>query len=130
MEDYEFLDAFHEGTLPSAEFRHKGHLRLAWLVLKKHTSDEAARIISREILKLATSQGAPGRFHETLTRFWVHMVRHAMENGPDAKSIDQLLVSFPILLKKDLRYRHWSRGLFDSGAARNGWIPPDLSPLP
>jgi hypothetical protein len=130
MEDDEFLDAFHDGTLPPAEFRHKGHLRLAWLVLKDHTSEEAAQIISREILKLATSQGTPGRYHETLTRFWVHMVRHAMEKSPGVESIDQLLERFPLLVKKDLPYRHWSRDLFDSDAARTCWIPPDLSLLP
>jgi hypothetical protein len=130
MEDGDFLAAFHQGTLPPSEFRHKGHLRLAWLVLRDHTPDEATRIVSHEILKLATSQGAQGRFHETLTRFWVYMIRHAMENSPDVKSIDELLENFPFLLEKDLPYRHWSRDTIDSGAARISWIPPDLSPLP
>jgi hypothetical protein len=130
MKDDEFLDAFHNGTLPPAEFRHTGHLRLAWLVLKSHNFEEAAGIISRDILGVATSQGSPSRFHETLTRFWVHMVKHAMENGPNLRNIDELIERFPLLLKKDLPYRHWSRDVFESGAARAGWIEPDLLRLP
>jgi hypothetical protein len=130
MEDGEFLASFHDGTLPPSEFKHKGHLRLAWLVLKNHELAEASRIVSHEIRRLATSQGAQGRFHETLTRFWVYMVKHAMENSADVNSIDGLLEDFPFLLEKDLPYRHWSRDIFDSSAARASWIPPDLSPLP
>ena len=36
MDDDEFLRLFHDGNLPGEEFRHKGHLRLAWLVLLRH----------------------------------------------------------------------------------------------
>lgn len=57
MDDTEFLDAFHKGTLPSSEFRHRGRLRLAWLVLSRHSPDESASILTREIKRFATAQG-------------------------------------------------------------------------
>ena len=130
MDDKAFLVAFHDGSLAGSEFRHRGHLRLAWLVLQHHSPDEAARILSREIQRFAASQGSPGRYHETLTRFWVQLVSHAMSEAPQVKGIDELIERFPLLLKKDLPYRHWTRATFDSQNARSDWVPPDLSPLP
>lgn len=130
MDDTEFLDAFHNHTLPVSEFRHRGHLRLTWLILSHNRPNIAADIITREIKRFATAQGDAGRYHETLTRFWVHLVNHARENGSDAGSIDELLNRFPILLDKNLPYKHWSTESFNSPAARNTWVPPDLLPLP
>src|SRR2546422_11746555 len=130
MEDREFLDLFHKGTLPGEEFRHRGHLRLAWLVLISHRKQEAATIIAREIQRFATTNGAPNRYHDTLTRFWVRLVSHAMENAPDAGNIDELLDRFPVLLDRNLPYRHCGDETFNSDAARAGGVGPALFPLP
>jgi hypothetical protein len=130
MEDREFLRLFHEGNLPGEEFRHRGHLRLAWLVLSRHQRDEAESIVAREIRRFAVANGASGRYHDTLTRFWVRLVGHAMENAPGARSIDELLARFPFLLDKSLPYHHWRRETFNSDVARAGWVRPDLVPLP
>ena len=130
MNDSEFIEAFHNGSLPNNEFRHKGRLRLAWLVLERHGLIEANGIISREIRRFAASQGDAGMYHKTLTRFWVHLVAHAKGNGVRAKSIDELLERFPFLLDKSLPYKHWTSESFNSQSARTGWIPPDILPLP
>lgn len=130
MDDKDFLDAFHEGTLANSEFNHRGHLRLAWLILKHHSPEDAGRILSREIHRFAASQGAPARYHETLTRFWVRLVRHAMSEASEVEGIDELIERFPLLLERNLPYRHWTRTTFDSENARADWVPPDLSPLP
>jgi hypothetical protein len=130
MDDGEFLRLFHEGNLPSEEFRHKGHLRLTWLVLSRHGRDEAEAIVAREIRRFAVVNGASNRYHDTLTHFWVRLVGHSMENGPEARSIDALLARFPFLLDKGLPYRHWRGETFDSDRARAGWVEPDLVPLP
>ncbi len=130
MEDREFLRLFHEGNLPGEEFRHRGHLRLAWLVLSRHRRHEAESIVAREIRQFAVANGASGRYHDTLTRFWVRLVGHAMENATEAGSIDELLARFPFLQDKSLPYRHWRGETFNSDQARAGWVKPDLVPLP
>ena len=88
MDDSEFLRLFHDANLPSEEFRHRGHLRLAWLILSRHRREEAESIVAREIRRLAAASGSANRYHETLTRFWVRILGHAMENAPDVRSID------------------------------------------
>jgi type VI protein secretion system component VasK len=130
MDDSEFLRLFHEGALTGDEFRHRGHLRLAWLVLSRHPRDEAEQIVASEILRFAIANGASNRYHDTLTRFWVRLLSHAMENAPEARSIDELLSVFPFLLEKSLPYRHWRTETFNSDPARTGWVEPDLVPLP
>ena len=130
MDDVEFLKLFHKGALTDDEFRHRGHLRLAWLVLSRHRREEAENIVSREIQQFAVANGASGRYHETLTRFWVRIVGHAMENAPETGTIDELVAKFPFLLDKSLPYRHWRGETSNSDRARAGWVEPDLLPLP
>ena len=130
MDDREFLHLFHEGSLPSEEFRHRGHLRLAWLVLSKHSRIEAESMVAREIRRFAVANGASNRYHDTLTRFWVHVVGHAIENAPEVRSIDDLTARFPYLLDKSLPYRHWRAETFKSDRARAGWVEPDLVAVP
>jgi hypothetical protein len=130
MNDGEFLRLLHDGNLPSEEFRHKGHLRLALLVLSRHGEYDAERIVAREIQKFAVANGAPNRYHDTLTRFWVRLVGHAMEHAQGARGIDELLDRFPLLLDKNLPYRHWRGEIFNSDRARAGWVEPDLAPMP
>lgn len=130
MNDIEFLDSFHRNSLPSEEFRHRGHLRLAWLVLSRHRLDQALTIMTQQIKRYAAAQGDTRRYHETLTRFWVHLVNHTMENTVEATSLDELVEKFPILLDKGLPYKHWTSELFNSQEARTNWIAPDILPLP
>ena len=114
MDDAEFLSPFLEDSLPGEEFRHRGHLLLAWLVLSHHPKDEAERLVAREIQRFAVANGASGRYHDTLTRFWVRLVGHPMENATNVVSIDELLARFPFLLDKNLPNRHWRGETFSS----------------
>jgi hypothetical protein len=107
MDDHDFLSLFHDANLRSEEFRHRGLLRLAWLILSRHRREVAESIVAREIRRFAAASGAPNRYHDTLTRFWVRLVGHAMEKATEAGSIDDLLARFPFLLNKSLPYRHW-----------------------
>src|SRR5467141_2028503 len=126
MDDVEFLKLFHEGALTGDEFRHRGHLRLAWLVLSRHSRIEAESIIAREIQLFAVAKGVSKRYHDTLTRFWVRLVGHVMQNAPQAGSVDELLARFPFLLDKSLPYRHWREETFKSDKVRSRWVEPDL----
>src|SRR5260370_25308800 len=130
MDDLEFLRLFHDGNLPGEEFRHRGHLRLTWLVLSRHGKDDAEQIVVREIRRLAVASGSPKRYHDTLTRFCVRLVGHSMEKSTQGGSVDDLLARFPFLLDKSLPYRHWRAENFQSAPERSGWGEAGLVPLP
>ena len=130
MNDREFVKAFHESTLSSEDFRHRGHLRLAWLVLRRHTLEEALQFLSLGIKQYASSKGAGGTYNESLTQFWIRIVNHAVQMHPSAQEFAQFIDTFPILLDKQLPFHHWRRETLGGNRARSDWLEPDLWPLP
>jgi len=130
MNDREFLRAFHDCKLSSKDFRHRGHLRLAWLVLRSHSFEEALQNLSIGIRQYAGSKGASGMYKETLTQFWIRIVNHAIQAQPSAQEFEQFINIFPTLLDKQLPFYHWRQETLDSYRARSDWLEPDLRPLP
>lgn len=125
LSDEEFLEQFEAGTLPA--FSHRDHVRMAWLMLRRHGAG-AADAIRDGIRHFAQVKGATGLYHETLTQFWIEACRAA---GPQAgESFDAFVARAPHLLDKDLWARHWTRERLFADDARATWVDPDLAPLP
>ena len=118
MNDQEFLKGFHERTLSSENFRHRDHLRLAWLVLRRHSLEEALSILSNEIRLYATSKGATSTFNETLTRFWIRLVNHVIQTNPNLQEFERFLNAYPYLLEKQLQYLSLRQETLSSPGAR------------
>lgn len=111
------------------DFGHREHLELAWTYLRIHEPDEARRAMSTAIQHVAESHGASDKFHETLTRGWVHLVAvHAARS--DATTFDDFIAANPDLLNRHLLDAHYSPELMWSARARAEWIEPDLRALP
>jgi hypothetical protein len=130
LNDREFLKAFHDCKLSSEDFRHRGHLRLAWLVLRSHSLEEAVQLLSVGIRQFASFKGANDMYNETLTQFWTRIVNQAIQEHPSAQEFEQFINTSPILMDKQLPYSHWRRETLGSNLARSGWLEPDLLPLP
>ena len=128
--DNAFVEAFLTGSLPSQRFRHRDHLRLAWTLVRLTGEDEATRRITSGIRYFATLHGHAEKYHETMTRFWVRIVAHAVAARPDITTFDVFLAAFPLLLEQDLPYRHWRRETMASPTARAQWVEPDIQALP
>ena len=128
--DAGFVAAFLGGRLAPGSFHHRDHLRLAWWLTRQSGIDQALATIARAIRHFATAHGQADKYHETLTRFWVRIVGHAIEARPEIATFDAFLEAFPFLLDKDLPSRHWSRETMWSPAARAQWVAPDLLALP
>ena len=116
MDDAAFLRALERGTFPKEEMDHRAHLRLALLL-----RDEPTR--AAEILRhYAARVGQAARYNETLTLFWMRAAAH--QGG----TVEEAMRS--PLADQDLPLRHYSEELLWSDAARDGWVDPDLRPLP
>ncbi len=129
MTDDEFLRAFFSLSLPTSAFRHRDHLRLAWLVARRRGAAAAAPVVAGAIRRFAAGHGHGDRYHETLTAFWVRLVAHAVQDGPDIDDFDRFLHAYPLLLDPQLPLRHWSRDALFAPAARASWQEPDIIPL-
>ncbi|MCM2258796.1 MAG: hypothetical protein NDJ94_24440, partial [Vicinamibacteria bacterium] len=115
---------FEDGSLEA--FRHRDHVRMAWLMLRAHGA-RAPEAIRDGIRHFAAIKGATGLYHETLTRFWVEAC--AAVKPVDDEAFDQFVARAPHLLDKDLWAKHWSRERLFSDEARERWVEPDLEPL-
>lgn len=128
--DDEFLRAFFSLALPNSEFHHHDHLRLAWLAVRRHGGGLAEEVVTAGIQKFAEHHSHGPRYHDTMTRFWVRLVAHAVSNRPEIEDFDEFLAAYPLLLDKNTPLRHWSREAMFGSEARAAWQDPDLVALP
>jgi hypothetical protein len=130
MTDREFLRAFFDLSLDHSAFHHRDHLRLAWLVVRREGPMAAEETVAAGIRRYAAAHGHGDRYHDTMTRFWVRLVAHALAAGPPIADLDALLAAHPLLLDPRTPLRHWSRDALFAPDARAAWRPPDVLALP
>jgi hypothetical protein len=111
-------------------FGHREHLHLAWSCLRRKSLPATREDVAGFIRHVVRRHGAPDKYHETLTRFWIHATALALAGSARPDDFDALLAEHPHLGDKGLPYRHWTRALLDSEVARREWVEPDLLPLP
>ncbi len=117
-----------EGPWRQGVFDHRQHVKFAWTVLGESPAS-AASIIADEIKRFADVH-APGKYHETITRFWVALVAHTKSVAAQDTDFDVHVARYPVLLDKSALGRHYSSAVLGSEAARSAFVAPDLLPLP
>ena len=123
------LDIVQSIVLTRGEFGHREHLELAWSYLQIYDVAATHRAVRAAIRHLASAHGAPDKYHETITRAWVHLVvLHRAES--EAESFDEFIAGNSGLLNRRLLEAHYSREVLSSPEARVRWTGPDLRELP
>lgn len=128
--DDQFLEAFESGSLPASAFRHRDHLRMAWLYVARLGEQRAAARVLETLWRFASAQGAAQIFHVTLTHAWVHLVGAALRSAPPGESFATFLERNPQLLDKTLPERHYAQETLASARAKEAFLPPDRVPFP
>ena len=82
------------------------------------------------IQHVAAAGGVPEKYNETVSRFWVRIVAHAMERSSSQAGFEPLVEAHPALLDKELPLRHWSPAVLWSDLAKREWVEPDVCPIP
>ena len=131
MNDAQLLRAFESCELTPATFRHREHLRIAYLYLTRYPLATARRRLKRGLLRLLAHLGAPpSHYHETMTRAWLLAVDHFLHrHGPQENSGQFFQVS-ACLLDKEIMHTHYTPDRLRSPAAQRRFIEPDLDPIP
>jgi hypothetical protein len=129
-EIHSLVNEFEACSFHPSEFRHHQHLAVVlWYVATLPYADASERM-KRGIQRLAASYGKTG-YHETITEFWLRMVRGFLLEGERSESIatlaNQLIEKY---LDKNLILDYYSPELLASPEAKNEWVEPDLRPLP
>lgn len=130
LSDEAFLASLADASMPPASFKHRSHLRLAWLHLREGATEAGVRSTVATIRSYADAIDASERYNETLTDFWIRAVSSALRRHPEIGSLDELVEAAPELDDPGLQYRYWSPEVLKSDRARQRWVAPDRAPLP
>jgi hypothetical protein len=128
--DEDFLRAFEDLSFPADLFHHREHIHVAWLYLKSSDATRAAEQMSEGIRRFANHHGATQKYHHTLTLTWMRLVAAALVETPEGYTFEQFITAHPQLQEAKLPVKYYSKELLETAAARQGWVEPDLQPLP
>lgn len=115
---------------PGGAFRHREHIHLAYIAVRRYGPGRATPVVAGWLKHLAAYHRAPQKFHATVTRAWVEIVAHHMAAGPCAPDFASFADRYPPLMDKRLLTKHYSSRLLASAAAKTGWLEPDLAAFP
>jgi len=124
-----------ERTLPKSEWTHEAHLRAGlWHVLR-YPADEALARLRESILAHNVASGgvnsASEGYHETVTRFYVCIIRSFVMSVDRERPVDELALELVERLgDRKLPLRYYTAERLFSAAARLAWVEPDLEALP
>jgi hypothetical protein len=115
------------GGAPAGAFRHRQHVHLAFIAVRRFGAAHAAEKVSSWIRCLTAH--APQKYHATITRAWTGIVAHHVAADPSVGDFDAFAERHPALLDKRLLTRHYTAAVLASPQARAGWVEPDLADL-
>lgn len=120
---------FEDCTIPPAKFTHRAHLTVALCYLSQSAFEEAAtqmRVGLNRFLKHHHAQG----YHETITLFWLKLVRHFLVDADASLTFcdlaNELLNAYS---NSQLIFDYYSRELIQTPEAKATWVEPDLRML-
>jgi hypothetical protein len=127
----EVVRRFEACVFQAGEFKHREHLVVILWYLSKFSETEAAARMREGLYKFLDHHKVDrGKYHETITLFWVRKVRALLAQNERELPL-ALIANRVIEIGGDaqLIYAYYSQQLINSTAAREGWIEPDLLPL-
>ena len=121
---------FESCVIHPADFRHYQHLTVALWYVRQFPYPIASEKMRTGIQRLAAAYGKTG-YHETITLFWLVMVRDFAAAADAGETICDLANRMVTRYEnKDLIKDYYSEERLDSSAAKEGWLEPDLKALP
>jgi len=122
--DEDFLAALEGGTLPPAEFGHRGHLRAGFLYLRRHDFPGAAVAMKRSIQAFAARLGKSTLYHETLTIAYLALIAERLIEEPRDLAFERFLERYPELQSHAYFEEYYPRGTLDSVEAKATFVLP------
>src|SRR5687768_5917487 len=113
-EIFSLVRRFEDCTLPRAEWTHAAHLTVALWHLLQFDWPEATERVRRGIQRYNAAHGVlptpTGGYHETLTLFWLRVVRSHLEGGRnEARSLVSLANELAATADSRLPLRYYTR---------------------
>jgi hypothetical protein len=89
VDDATLAARFELCTLPAADLRHREHVRLAWIYLRRDPFEAAAARFCADLRRFAASAGHADRYHATITWAYLALVNERIHRrAPPAGDFD------------------------------------------
>lgn len=126
------VEGFESCTTPKDDFTHLRHLTVAVFYLYESSEREATERMRRGLLRFLNHHGVgAAKFHETLTVFWIRILRAFMVAlDPETSLLEITNRSLAQFSNSRLVLEYYDEKRLFSDEARQGWITPDLKPIP
>jgi hypothetical protein len=126
-EEQAFVEAFEESTLPPGCFRHRDHVRLAWLYLRSYPVPAALARYGAGLKRLAAAHGKDGLYHETVTYAFLFLINERLQRQGRAASWDAFAARNADLLAGGLAFlnAYYRPETLASDVARAVFVMPD-----
>lgn len=120
---------FESCTTGKDDFSHRDHLAMAVWYLRSD-EDTAAERMRASLHRFLDKHGCRENYHETLTLFWIQLVRRELESlAPEASLLEATNAVVKRLGNSRVAFDYYSKELVASEAAKKGWVAPDLRSL-
>lgn len=134
VQDENFLAQFESTAWPLEKWRHRQHIKVAYLYLRRYPFAQAQARIRERIKAYNAAKQLPDSltsgYHDTMTQAWMHLVYFTLcEYGP-AENADAFFEQHPQFWgKKALRF-FYTKERFLTEQAKAGFVAPDITPFP
>ncbi len=134
MDDAAFLRQFEDCSWPFPQWKHRQHVKAAYLYLRRWSLPEAIERIRTGIKRYNAAHQVPeaiGRgYHETITQAWMRLVDFILRRYGPAATADEFCDQHPELAEFKVLRLFYSRELLMSARAKAEFVQPDITPLP
>lgn len=128
------VQGFETCAIPASEFDHGAHLTVAlsYLHVSRLTVEEASERLREGLCRFLDHHAQDRqKYNETITLFWLKLVRSFLDHKRDpsrtpADLASELLEAYG---NAQLVFSFYSRARLLSEGARKKWVDPDLQPL-
>jgi hypothetical protein len=124
-----FAECMADVMTTTPRFRHREHVHLTWLAVRRCGVQAAIDIVSEGIQRTARYAGAPQKYNATVSRAWVELVGHHATYSTDA-DFEIFARRNAALLDKRLLTRFYRPETLATPEARTRWVEPDRAPFP
>jgi hypothetical protein len=97
MTDAQLIEGFEDGSLPPEQFRHREHLRVAWIYLARFGRVEAERQMQDGLRRFAARAGKAEKYDAALTAAWIAVLADAEAALGPATTFEALAAARPEL---------------------------------
>ena len=122
---------FESCETPADEFNHHQHLIVATWYLNESTEDEALARMKNGLFRFLKHHGVGlDKYNETITLFWLKMVRQVESQMPAGHSVtDVANAAVDSLGNSKIIFDYFSEERLKSAEAKASWVEPDRKSL-